>query len=61
MLLERGLAFTNTGGIETVRAVKERVGYVAANYDSELVREPGPVQFSLPDGNSVVVGHERFR
>lgn len=49
---------------EIVRALKEECGYVAVDYDAELyaAQESSILEqsFTLPDGNSVVVGSERF-
>merc|ERR1719297_490873 len=54
ILTERGHSFTTTAEREIVRDIKEKLAYVAQNFALEK-------EYELPDGNTVVVGTERFR
>jgi len=45
---------------ETVRDIKERLGYVALDYDAEL-KNPAELPYELPDGSTVTVGNECFQ
>jgi actin len=38
--------------------MKEKLGYVALNYDQEVSEE---LKYELPDGQTVTIGNERFR
>ena len=65
LLAERGYAFTTTVGREIVRDIKEKLGYVALNYDEELQKSPSSHGiekiYTLPDGQQITIGNERFR
>lgn len=53
--------FPNSGEMEIVRDIKEKLGYIALDFDLELKQfYPGEC-FKLPDGNTIVVEDERFR
>jgi len=64
LLLLRGYAFNRTADFETVRQIKERVCYVAADIQQErmLALETTCLmeRFTLPDGRVINVGRERF-
>ena len=64
LLQQRGYALNATADFEVVREMKERLCYVAYNYEKEMkVADATTVlmsEYRLPDGRVVKLGSERF-
>jgi actin len=60
----RGQNLVASEGREIARDMKEKLGYLALDFDAEMNQAAGSqleIPYALPDGRAVVLGSERFR
>ena len=57
--------FSGSESRKTIREMKEKLGYVALNFDTEMIKSNTDssieTNFTLPSGEIITIGNERFR
>jgi actin-related protein len=65
LLMERGYKFTSSAELEIVRDIKEKLCFVALDYEASLKESYASSTFEknyeMPDGKVITIGNERFR
>jgi actin-related protein len=62
ILADRGYEFRTASELDEVRNIKEKFGYAAIDFDTELSVDESKLDkiYELPDGQIITIGKERF-
>jgi actin-related protein len=61
LLMEQGLYLHNSSEREIVKKIKEKLCYLSLNYQKELKTNHKHEKYTLPDGQIIKIGQERFK
>lgn len=65
IFLERGVELTTSSELYTVQKIKEKLSYVALDFDQECQTAASSIalekSYELPDGSVMTIGQERFQ
>jgi actin len=65
LLTERGIKLSSSAELEIVRDIKEKLAFVALDYDAALKESYNSTtyekNYEMPDGKVITIGNERFR
>lgn len=61
ILNERGYSFSTSADRRTAGEIKEKLAYVALDFDHEFQNRGSEVCYEMPDGQVMVISDERFR
>ncbi|CAD5126271.1 DgyrCDS14430 [Dimorphilus gyrociliatus] len=63
LLTEKGYVFTTSAEKQIVKDIKEKLGYVALDFEEAMREDDSSVEmkYKLPDGQEITIGKEAFR
>ena len=61
ILTERGYNLSTGAELEIVRDIKEKLCYVAYDFDTDINYDMSSTSYLLPDGKKITIGNARFR